>query len=100
MDLQKKADLLADLVMEYGDDEAWAEFFHRNDMAPFLSICLVSGVIEKLTPKGEALLQETYEDLLREADRDVDDTEYFDLDHLLGIDRAGVEFDDLKWEEP
>lgn len=98
MELIDKANILSDLVASYRLDEQWQEYFMVNDIGPFLSVYVSMGLIQQLSAFGEAFIEESYNSLLIVADREVDDYYYDSLDRLLGIDRAGVEFDDLKWE--
>jgi hypothetical protein len=98
MELIDKAAIITDLVVQHGSDQAWSEYFERNDIGPFLSICVVSGMVQLLSADGEATIEESYQDLLNVAG--ADDQEYSDLDTLLGIDRSGsIDLDDLKWKE-
>ena len=97
MDLLGKAAILSELVAQYKDDEDWEDFFMVNDIGPSLAVYYARGLILQLSPTAERFIEESYESLLEAADREIDDFEYDSLDRLLGIDRAGAEFDDLKW---
>lgn len=77
---QNKAFILADLWMNFRDDEAFADFFEYNDLGLPIAYALVNNVV-KPTPKSDGFIDETF--LLLLASLGVEDTGFDNLDDIL-----------------
>jgi hypothetical protein len=80
----KKCEILGDLWREYRDDEEFKDFFEYNDLGVPLGYAIESKLIEKLTPSGVGLIEESFRILL--AGLSVEDTGFDSLEDLLEID--------------
>lgn len=73
-------EILADLWMNYRDDEEFQDFVEYNDLGLPLAY-LVANDIVKITPLAETFIDETFRLLL--AGLNVEDTGFESLDDLL-----------------
>ena len=60
MELIDKARIIADFWMDYRNDPNYDEFMQYHDLGLPLSFGISDGFIQELSPRGEALVQETY----------------------------------------
>jgi hypothetical protein len=77
-----KAEILADLWMNYRSDEEFLDFIEYNDLGLPLSYAVTSQMID-LKPIGENLINETFDLLLQGLG--VEDTGFGNLDDLLDL---------------
>lgn len=77
-----KADILADLWMNYRNDEEFQDFIEYNDLGLPLAYA-VSADIVKATEIAEGYINETFDLLLAGLDIE-EDTGFESLDDLLG----------------
>ena len=77
-----KAEILADLWMNYRSDEEFLDFIEYNDLGLPLSYAVTSQMID-LKPIGENLINETFDLLLQGLG--VEDTGFSNLDDLLDL---------------
>jgi hypothetical protein len=77
-----KCDILAELWLNYKDDEDFAEFVKYNDLGLPLAYVLATEIVEP-TPKAEAFVNETFDLLL--AGLSTEDTEegFSSLDDVI-----------------
>lgn len=75
-----KAIILADLWLNYRDDENFKDFVEYNDLGLPLSYLLANGVVES-NPLADKFVDETFDLLL--SGLGVDDTGFESLDELL-----------------
>ena len=81
-----KCDILADLWMNYRDDETFEDFIEYNDLGLPLAY-MVQNSIVKIESTGESLIEETFDLLLGAVG--VDDQGFETLDDLLGLEDLG-----------
>lgn len=77
-----KASILADLWMNYRNDEEFQDFVEYNDLGLPLAYAIANDIV-KVTPIAQTFIEETY-DLLIEA-LEVEDTGFDNLDEILGL---------------
>jgi Asp-tRNA(Asn)/Glu-tRNA(Gln) amidotransferase B subunit len=77
-----KAKILADLWLNYRNDEDFIDFIEYNDIGLPLAYIINEGIVQS-TEMAQRFIEETF-DLLIEA-LDVSDTGFDDLDDLLSI---------------
>jgi len=81
--LSKRAEILADLWMNYRDEEEFQDFIHYNDLALPLSYAVSQNIV-KIQPVGETLIDESFGLLLSALE--IPEDEGFDsLDDLFSI---------------
>jgi hypothetical protein len=81
--LSKRAEILADLWMNYRDEEEFQDFIHYNDLALPLSYAVSQNIV-KIQPVGETLIDESFVLLLSALE--IPEDEGFDsLDDLFSI---------------
>jgi hypothetical protein len=78
--LDNKTQILAQLWLDYRDDEEFTDFIQYNDLGLPLAYAISTNII-KITPQAEKFINETFELLL--AGLDVEDTGFEDLEELL-----------------
>ena len=83
--LSSRAEILADLWMNYRDDEEFLDFLEYNDLGLPLSYALCNGIVTEPNQQLETLIDETFE-LLLAALEIAEDTGFDNLDDLLGFD--------------
>lgn len=81
--LSSRAEILADLWMNYRDDEEFSDFIEYNDLGLPLSYAFSNSIVEK-TEMLETLINETF-DLLLSALEIPQDEGFDSLDDLLSI---------------
>lgn len=82
--LSSRAEILADLWMNYRDDEEFLDFVEYNDLGLPLAYAFANSIVES-TEHAEALIDETFGLLLAALGVD-EDTGFESLDDLLGFD--------------
>lgn len=78
-----KAEILADLWLNYRQDAEFADFIEYNDIGLPLAYVISNGIVE-MTPIAEGFVNETFELLLAGLGLDEDDVGFDSLDDLLG----------------
>lgn len=79
-DFLTKCNILADLWLNYRDDEAFIDFIDYCDLGFPLAYAIANGIVET-TDKANSLVEETWQLLLEMLN--VEDTGYHSLDELL-----------------
>jgi len=79
--LENKITILAELWMNYRDEEQLKDFIEYNDLGLPMAYFLMNELLLP-TQQSELYINETYSLLL--ASLEVDDVEYESLDELLG----------------
>jgi hypothetical protein len=82
--LYSRAEILADLWMNYRGDEEFEDFIEYNDLGLPLSYALVNKIISEPTETLERMVDETF-DLLLAALEISNDDGFESLDDLLGV---------------
>jgi hypothetical protein len=83
--LESKTEILADLWMNYRGDEEFSDFLEYNDLGLPLAYASLNKIV-KLSPQGEAMIDETFSLLLTSLGLEDTDEGYQSLDDLLGFD--------------
>lgn len=78
-----KAEILADLWLNYRQDAEFVDFIEYNDIGLPLAYVIANGIVE-MTPLAEGFINETFELLLAGLGLDEDDVGFESLDDLLG----------------
>lgn len=81
-DFRVKTEVLADLWMDYRDDEAFTSFVEYNDLGLPLAYAISNGIVEA-SPMAEQFLNESFRLLL--ASLGVEDTGFDNLDDILAM---------------
>jgi hypothetical protein len=81
--IENKAEILADLWLNYKDDEAFLDFIEYNDLGLPLAYAFANQIVPK-TDKLEKFIDETFELLLSGLEVE-EDTGFESLDELLGL---------------
>ena len=76
-----KASILADLWLNYRQDEEFADFIEYNDIGLPLAYAIANGIV-KTTDVATRFIEETFDLLL--AGLGYEDLTFEDLDELLG----------------
>lgn len=76
-----KCAILADIWLNYRNDEDFEDFIKYNDLGLPLAYALDSGIVEK-TPQAKAFIEESFALLLAGLDID-EDMGYTDFDDIL-----------------
>lgn len=76
-----KALILADLWMNFRDEDGFADFFEYNDLGLPMAYAIANGIV-KSTDKAEAFVNETFLLLLASLGIE-EDTGYDNLDDIL-----------------
>jgi hypothetical protein len=77
---ENKASILAELWLDYKDDENFQDFIEYNDLGLPLAYCVANGIIET-TDKANTFIEEAFALLLDGLGQE--DTGYDNLDNLL-----------------
>ena len=77
-----KLAILADLWLNYRDDELFNDFVEYNDIGLPLAYIIANGIVDT-SDIAERFINETFDLLL--AGLDVDDTGFENLDELLAL---------------
>jgi hypothetical protein len=80
-EFQDKCSILADIWLNYRDDEIFEDFIVYNDLGLPLAYLIDSGVVEAKSDQAKAFINETFDLLL--AGVDVQDTGFTALDQIL-----------------
>jgi hypothetical protein len=83
-----KAHILADLWLNYRDDEEFLDFVEYNDLGLPLAY-MVSNSIVETNPRAEQFIEETFDLLL--SGMGIEDKDFESLDELLDIDLVDPE---------
>ena len=75
-----KCAILADIFINYRDDEEFADFREYNDLGLPLAYAIANGIVSK-TSKAETFINETFALLL--AGLDLEDTGFESIEDLL-----------------
>ena len=86
-----RCDILADLWMNYRDNEDFKDFVEYNDLGLPLSYAISKEIVIS-TGNAEMLIDETWEVFL--AALDTEDTGFESLDEVLGIESDDASNDD------
>ena len=78
-----KANILADLWLNYRDDEEFQDFINYNDLGLPLAYAFANNIIDTATPMLEQFINETFALLLSGLDIDKD-YGFETLDGVLG----------------
>jgi hypothetical protein len=78
--LDNKLSILAQLWLDYRDDEEFADFIEYNDLGLPLAYAISNGIV-KITPTAEKFILETFDLLL--AGLDVEDVGFETLEDVL-----------------
>lgn len=81
--IQNKSIILADLWLNYRDDEEFIDFVEYNDLGLPLAYAISNGIVET-NPIVEKFIEESFDLLL--AGIGVEDGDYETLDDILGDD--------------
>ena len=79
-----KCNVLAELWLDYRDDEEFLDFISYNDLGLPLAYAVSSNLVSGLSDTGESMIEETWTLFL--AGLDVEDTGFETLDDVLGMD--------------
>lgn len=85
---ESQAAILADLWLNYRDDEEFQDFVEYNDLGLPLSYAIANGIVET-NPIAENFIQESFNLLL--AGLAIEDTGFESLDELLDNGLTGME---------
>jgi hypothetical protein len=77
-----KAQILADLWMNYRDDTEFTDFIEYNDLGLPLAYAISTGIVA-MTTQAEGFINETFELLL--AGLGIEDTGFEDLTEMLEL---------------
>jgi hypothetical protein len=75
-----KCEILADIFINYRDDEEFTDFREYNDLGLPLAYAIANGIVSK-TSKAETFIGETFDLLL--AGLDLEDTGFESIEDLL-----------------
>ena len=80
---ENKAIILADLWLNYRDDEEFTDFVEYNDLGLPLSYMIANGIVER-NEIADQFVSETFDLLL--AGLAIEDEDFESLDDILGIE--------------
>lgn len=80
-----KAQILAELWLNYRNDEEFIDFVEYNDLGLPLAYAISNEIVES-TDTAQRFIEETFDLLL--TGLDVEDTGFEDLDELLALDES------------
>lgn len=80
-----RAEILADLWMNFRNDEEFTDFVEYNDLGLPLAYAVINN-LAKLNPTGEAMINETFDLFLAGLGVEDEEDGYDTLDDLLGLD--------------
>ena len=80
-----KANILADLWLNYRQDDEFKDFIEYNDIGLPLAYMVSANIVE-LSPMAEQFISETFLLLLTGLGLEDDETNYQTLEDLLGIE--------------
>lgn len=76
-----KTNILADVWLNYRDEEGFEDFIQYNDLGLPLAYLVSTGVVEAKSEHAKSFINETFDLLL--AGVDVEDTGFETLDEIL-----------------
>ena len=79
-----KCNILAELWMDYRDDEEFLDFIEYNDLGLPLAYAFSANLITTLSPAGESMIEETW-DLFLAGLEIPEDTGFETLSDVLGF---------------
>lgn len=77
-----KCSILADLWLNYRDDEEFLDFIEYNDLGLPLSFAIANGIVSD-TPLSNAMITETWDLFL--AGLEITDSGFDSLEEMLGL---------------
>jgi hypothetical protein len=80
-EFQDKTSILADVWLNYRDEEMFDDFIEYNDLGLPLAYLVDSGVVEAKSDQAKAFINETFDLLL--AGVGIEDTGFTTLDEIL-----------------
>jgi hypothetical protein len=83
--IEKKSSLITEFVLESSKDEEYEDFFKLNDIGIPLAVSISNKLIEKLTPEGNSLIEETWVYLCTVLDIDPND-DYNGIEEMIDFD--------------
>jgi hypothetical protein len=83
--ITNKAIILADLWLNYRDDEEFQDFVEYNDLGLPLAYMLANNIV-KSTPQADKFISETFDLLLAGLGIEDDEDGFEVLDDVLGLD--------------
>lgn len=84
---ETRAEILADLWMNYRLDEEFTDFVEYNDLGLPLSYAIMQNLV-KAQPSGELMINETFDLLLTALE--TEDAGFDSLDDLLGFESGNL----------
>lgn len=75
-----KAEILADVWMNFRDDTEFVDFIEYNDLGLPIAYAIANGIVE-MTPKAQGFIDESFDLLL--AGLGVEDTGFENLDEIM-----------------
>lgn len=78
-----KCDILADLWLNYRQDDEFKDFVEYNDLGLPLAYAIANGIVSERSPIIEKFIDETFELLL--SGLEIEDSGFETLDELLGF---------------
>ena len=85
-----KCSILAEIWIDYRDDEEFKDFIEYNDLGMPLAYAISTGIVEK-TEQAKKFINETFDLLL--AGLDVEDTGFTEVSQILEVEINGSEED-------
>lgn len=82
--IESKCEILADIWLNYRDDEEFTDFITYNDLGLPLAYAISSGIVE-MTDRAESFIEETFALLLAGLDIE-EDTGFESFDDILQVD--------------
>lgn len=76
-----KAEILAELWMDYRNDEEFEDFISYSDLGLPLAYAIANGIVDNPNPIAQGFVEETFRLLL--TGLDIQDTGFFSLQELL-----------------
>lgn len=78
---ENKCNILADLWMDYRDDEEFKDFLEYNDLGLPIAYAISNKIVSSL-PMAEKFIEETFDLFL--ASLEIEDTGFESLEDILG----------------
>ena len=75
-----KAEILADVWMNFRDDTEFVDFIEYNDLGLPIAYAIANGIVE-MTPKAQGFIDESFDLLL--AGLGVEDSGFENLDEIM-----------------
>lgn len=77
-----KVNILADLWLNYREDDEFTDFIEYNDLGLPLAYAYANGILTQIEGQAEMFIDEAFSLLL--AGLEIEDEGFDSLDHLLG----------------